>query len=117
MTGKLNFMILHVRDMAAARAFYTEKLGLGVVAESPAFIQFEAAGGAGSFSLQADEHATPTQSIELWWEVEDVDAEYKTLAGRGVEIASEPQDQPFGRTLSIKDPEGNVLNFYKLRQG
>ncbi len=117
MTGTLNFMILHVRDMAAARAFYTEKLGLKVAGESPTFIQFEAAGGAGSFSLQADEHATPTQTIELWWEVEDVDAEYKTLAGRGVEIASEPQDQPFGRTLSVKDPEGNMLNFYKLRQG
>ena len=33
MTGQLNFVVLHVRDMAAARAFYTEKLGLGVVAE------------------------------------------------------------------------------------
>ena len=116
MTGTLNFMILHVRDMAAARAFYTEKMGFKVVDESPAFIQFEA-GSANFFSLQADEHAAPTQTIELWWEVEDVDAEHKTLAGRGVEIASGPQDQPFGRTLSVKDPEGNVLSFYKLRQG
>ena len=115
MTGHLNFMILHVRDMATARAFYTEKLGLGVVAESPAFIQFAAVGNS-SFSLQADEHATPTQTIELWWEVEDVDAEHAALAKRGVEIASEPNDAPFGRTLSIKDPEGNALNFYKLHQ-
>ena len=116
MTGHLNFMILHVRDMAAARAFYTQKLGLGVVAESPAFIQFEAVGGT-SFSLQADEHATPTQTIELWWEVQDVDAEHATLAKQGVEIVSEPKDAPFGRTLSVKDPEGNLLNFWKPRQG
>lgn len=116
MTGHLNFMILHVRDMAAARAFYTEKLGLAVVAESPAFIQFEAVGGS-SFSLQADEQAAPTQTIELWWEVGDVDAEHAALTKRGVEIVSGPQDMPFGRTLSVKDPEGNVLNFYKLHQG
>jgi len=116
MAGNLNFIILHVRDVVAERDFYREALGLGIVDESPAFVQFQANGGA-FFALQADDQPVPTQNIELWWEVGDVDAEYAALAKRGVEIVSAPQDQPFGRALTFKDPEGNLVNMYRLKQG
>ncbi len=115
MIGQLNFVILHVRDMEATRAFYTEKLGFALEAASPAFVQFRPEGGA-TLALQKDDQAAPALTTEVWWQASDVDGLHKTLLGRGVEIASAPQDQPFGRTLAIKDPEGNLLNMYQLRQ-
>jgi predicted enzyme related to lactoylglutathione lyase len=115
MAHALNFVILHVRDIAAARDFYKETLGLGLEGESPAFVQFEVPGGA-TFALQKDEQSAPTANIELWWEVADVDAEHAALVKRGVEMVSGPQDQPFGRTLTFKDPEGNLVNLYRLKQ-
>lgn len=116
MQNHLNFVILYARDIAAARDFYAKTFDLKLEADAPGFVQFQADGGA-IFALLPGERPTPTGTIELWWEVADVDAMYATLAGRGVEIASGPEDKPFGRTLSIKDPEGNVVNLYRLRQG
>ena len=40
MVQGLSFVIVHVPDVAAARAFYTEKLGFAVDAEQPGFVQF-----------------------------------------------------------------------------
>jgi predicted enzyme related to lactoylglutathione lyase len=115
MAGELNFVMLHVKEIAAARAFYAETFGLEVVDENPYFVQFGVAGGA-MFALEQDEHAAPTQTLELWWQVPDVDAAHATLASRGVEIVSAPKDEPFGRALSVKDPEGNTVNLYQPKQ-
>ena len=48
-------------------------------------------------------------------EVRDADALHKTLVARGVAIVSAPEDKPFGRAFSIKDPANNVINFYQLQ--
>ena len=115
MAHALNFVILHVRNIAAARDFYRETLELELEGESPAFVQFQPTGGA-SFALQQDDQPVPTQNIELWWEVTDVDAEYAALMNRDVETVGGPEDKPFGRVLSFKDPEGNVVNLYRLKR-
>ena len=115
MQGQLNFVILHVRDIAAARDFYKETFDLSLEGASADFVQFTLHGGA-TFALQRDEHPAATATIELWWQSPDVDAHYEALKRRDVEIVSEPQDMPFGRTLSIKDPEGNVVNLWRPRQ-
>jgi len=114
MVGNLNFVIVHVKDIATARTFYTEKLEYKVVDESPAFVQLDAGNGA-TLSLQLDDQAAPTSSVELWWEVADADATYALLVGRHAEVAEEPKDMPFGRVFSLKDPEGNLVNYFQLR--
>ncbi|MEO7074180.1 MAG: VOC family protein, partial [Ktedonobacterales bacterium] len=77
LTG-LNFVMIHVKDVAAARAFYTEKLGLAVANEQPGFLQFAQPGGQGAtFAIGAAENATPVNAgTELWWFTADADAEY-----------------------------------------
>ena len=116
MSGTLNFVLLYVEDIAAARAFYTEKIGFTVKSEIPNFVQFEA-DGAATFALSQASQPTPTTTIGLWWQVADADAIHATLVERQVEITSEPKDEPFGRAFSLKDPEGNIVNFYQPRQG
>lgn len=115
METNLDFVLLHVPDLAAARAFYTEKLGLAVEDENPAFIQFRRPNGA-VFALQADPDATPHTGVELWWLVPDADAAHDTLTARDVAIAAPLADQPFGRIFSIADPAGNILSFFAPRK-
>jgi catechol-2,3-dioxygenase len=113
---ELNFVILNVRDVAGMRDFYRDALGLAVAAESPGFVQLRAAGGA-SFSLQAHDGPRPADTVELWWQAEDVDALHSSLVARDIAIVSPPTDQPFGRALTVRDPEGNAINFYAPRRG
>ena len=86
MNNGLRFVVRHVTDIAAARAFYTEKLGLEVEVEQPGFVQFKALGGAPfAVSLEsADPVAVElpggqSEALELWWYVDDADASHAEL--------------------------------------
>ena len=105
----LNFVVVHVSDLAAARDFYTEKLGLVVNNEDPGFITFVQPGGAGAtFALQEDAPARAFEQPELWWYVKNADAAHAALAAKHVELGP-LVDQPFGRTFTFQDPAGNTL--------
>lgn len=113
--GSLNFILLHTTDIAKARAFYVDALGMAVEAESPLFLQVAASGGPGvSLGISTTEAVTLTGRI-LWWQVGDVDALRARLIERGVRITAELKDEPFGRTLSFANPEGNILSVYQPR--
>jgi predicted enzyme related to lactoylglutathione lyase len=105
----VNYVILHVADVAAAKTFFTEQLGMAVDNEAPGFVQFQAPAGGASFALSAQDPAAPLQDVELWWFVDDVDAEHTRLVERGVSIVQPPKDEPFGRTLAYQGPTGQAL--------
>lgn len=117
--GPLSFVFLLVPDMAEARTFYVETLGMEVETESPAFLQLAQPGGAGAslgIGVGAGLTAPHTAALEeIWWTVEDTDAVHALLVERGVRIVSAPKDQPFGRTCSFSDPAGNILNIFQPR--
>ena len=118
----LNYMILYVGDVQKSKAFYTEILGMEVMEalSSPTFVTLRPAGGA-MIGLQ-DKTAsrlppgkeTQSGSIELSFEVDDVDATWKHWQANNVEIVSEPLDLPFGRYFLAKDPEGHYLSAYRF---
>lgn len=114
MLNGLDFIMLHVPNLPEAKSFYMDKLGFDVEDENPVFVQFKRSGEGAILALQESEGAAPTQSVELWWLVDDVDAVYSNLSAQGVEIISKPEDKPFGRTLSIMDPAGHTVNMFKL---
>jgi catechol 2,3-dioxygenase-like lactoylglutathione lyase family enzyme len=111
----LNFILLHVRDLAAERDFYQDALGLEVAGEVPTFVSFRP-NGAATLALITDGPTAPQQSVELWWQVGSADALYAALEQRGVKMVSAPRDESFGRAFSAQDPEGNQINFYQPRQ-
>jgi predicted enzyme related to lactoylglutathione lyase len=100
-----NFVIRNVADLDGTRRFYTEQLGFEVEAEQPGFVQFAKTGGA-TYALVG---VTGQETTEIWWNVESVDATQEQLRRRGVEIVQPPKDEPFGRTLVIRDTAGNTL--------
>ena len=113
----LNFIILNVPDIEEARAFYTEKIGLEVASASPGFVQFKQVQPGAGFALQKSDSPAPYEGVELWWQVSDADTVYSQLIGRGVGVASPPQDMPFGRAFTLQDLNGNKLNMYQLPAG
>jgi predicted enzyme related to lactoylglutathione lyase len=62
----------------------------------------------------ADSDRTPDDHALLCISVEDVDEEARRLLGLGVELAAPPTDhEPWGmRTVHVRDPEGNLVEFY-----
>lgn len=118
----LGFVILYVRDMARAKAFYTDVLGLTVVdaVSGPTFVTLRPAGGS-LLALQDKSAAQlpPKQeeqpgSVELSFEVDDVDGTWKHWKARDVELLTDPMDLPFGRYFLAKDPDGHYLSVYRL---
>lgn len=116
MVQGLSFVIVHVPDVAAARTFYTEKLGFTVQDEQPGFVQFKRRGADGATYALGQTPPGAAEGPELWWFVDDADASHAELAALGVEIVNPPTDEPFGRAFAIKDLAGNTLNMLQPRQ-
>jgi predicted enzyme related to lactoylglutathione lyase len=113
MINGLNFVMMHVEDMAAARTFFVNTLGLELEDESPTFLQFKA--GDGGATLGVGEPPPGSQErTELWWFVDDVDALHTELQARGAEVVGPPTDQPFGRSLAIRGPSGHTIYLLQL---
>lgn len=118
----LGFVILYVRDMEKSKAFYTDLLGMTVVDEvsGPNFVALRPSGGS-LLALQnkatavfAPKDEEQSGSVELSFEVDDVDGTWQRWKEHGVELLSEPTELPFGRYFIAKDPEGHYLSVYRF---
>ena len=108
----LTYAIVTTDDMARARAFFTEKLGLGTEEEmGDEFSQFTTRDGT-LWAIMRRPATDPPLTTELYLLVDDVDGAHTLWRERGVEMVSEPHNEPFGRTFAFKDPDGRVLHAY-----
>ena len=119
---KLVLIILAVRDLARAVAFYREVFGWPVLVEVPVYVEMEMPGGqrvglyhhegfARNTGLRAacpsEEH---TASTELYFYAEDPAATIKRLERAGARLLSPLGPRPWGDDAAyFSDPEGNVL--------
>ena len=95
---------LPVQDLARARAFYAQKLGLEPVEERPGGLRYQT--GSGKFSLFASAGAASGTHTQMAWEVDDVNATMAELRSRGVVF--EEYDLPGLKTIDgVVTVEGN----------
>ena len=109
-------------DLAAARKFYEDKLGLKPT-EEPAGVRYECGNGSGFLLFQSSGAASGAHT-QLAFDVADVDAEIGRLRDNGVKF--EEYDFPGlktengvaeidgGRGGWFKDPEGNLIAVFQL---
>ena len=114
LTTGLNFVMIHVADVNAAKDFFTEKLDLEVDTQLPDFVQFKQPQGNGAALAIGKGDTTPDIGTELWWYVENADSAFETLQQRGATIKEPLTNMPFGRTFSIEGPGGFVLYLLQL---
>jgi catechol 2,3-dioxygenase-like lactoylglutathione lyase family enzyme len=109
---QFGFVLEYVDDVASARPFYTDVLGLEVDRESPVFIQFSDPAGV-SFAIASDEALSGQREPEVYWVVDDAAALQAELAA-SAEISYPLTQQPFGRVFGVKDPAGQTQFFVEF---
>jgi predicted enzyme related to lactoylglutathione lyase len=89
--------------------------GSELFAEIPTQIGTLAIGSDKTVPLFGDGSAEPAanRSAIMEFIVEDVDAEYRRLRDRLVDVVTEPTTMPWGnRALLFRDPDGNLVNLF-----
>jgi predicted enzyme related to lactoylglutathione lyase len=105
----LEGVVLYSKDLDRARTFYQDVLGLPVLLEERHVIHFDAG------SVRVAIHHYPTEGAReapegfLVFAVEDLDAAYADLRGRGAEFLGPPASRPYGRVAYLHDPEGHEI--------
>ncbi|MEV4638168.1 VOC family protein [Actinoplanes sp. NPDC049548] len=114
-----DFIAVQVRDLDTAADFYETRLGLRrapvspphaiVFATSPiAFAVREPLPGVDLDAVTPQ----PGAGIALWLHADDAQALHDDLAAAGVPIVAAPVDGPFGRTFTLRDPDGYAITIH-----
>jgi len=117
--------VLLATDLAAARDFYHDQLGLEILSESEAAITFRCGGGT-QLSVTKSTTGTADTQTQASWYVSNVRAEVVELRARGVKV--EDYDLPglqthdgiadigFAWAAWIIDPGKNALGILQVKQ-
>jgi catechol 2,3-dioxygenase-like lactoylglutathione lyase family enzyme len=123
---KRSHTTLPAADLARAKKFYAEKLGLNPVSESPNGI-FYVTGGGTRFILYPTPNPERAGHTQIGFSVEDIQSEVAALQAAGVKF--EEYDFPGlktehgiaqtgeARAAWFKDSEGNLIGIVQLPPG
>jgi len=103
---------LPVADIAAAREFYMDYLGLSVEEFNLGWVaRFRSADGRSVVQLVAGDASAAEDSAISVHVGPDVDEAYDEAKQRGYEIVHPLTDEPWGvRRFFVRAPDGNVVN-------
>jgi predicted enzyme related to lactoylglutathione lyase len=108
-----------VTDLARARAFYEETLGLkfetGFERDGMGFAEYEVAGGYFSILNGVPGWKPSDHGPAIAFEVADFDAAIANLREKNVQFAMDPFDTPVCHMALILDPDRNQVIIHKLK--
>jgi catechol 2,3-dioxygenase-like lactoylglutathione lyase family enzyme len=117
--------LLLATDLAAAREFYHDKLGLQIVREDENALVFRCGSGT-HLDVTKSTTGTADQQTQAAWQVSDIRAEVAELRARGVKV--EDYDTPglntedgiadigFAWAAWIIDPATNALGILQIKE-
>ena len=118
---RLEFTSLQVRDLEISKEFYTQKLGFELSEiKNPNAAIFKFNKGDASFAIRTPlenlDHKELGNGVSIWFAI---DEKIETLQARfvenGVVILGTVMENPFGKVLHVKDPDGYKLTFLETR--
>ena len=119
--------VLPAKDIARARNFYREVLGLDPAETLDDDNLVYRCGNGTSFLLYRTDNAGTAKNTQLSWETDNLEREVEELRGRGVVF--EEYDFPglktengiatstAGRAAWFTDTEGNILSLFQYQRG
>jgi predicted enzyme related to lactoylglutathione lyase len=119
MDMKIELIPIPVTDVDRAKAFYAEKVGFNLdhdhkVNENLRFVQLTPPGSACSIVIGLGITAMEPGSVQSYqMVVKDAKEAREELISRGVEV-SEVNEQPWGKFVYFKDPDGNGWSLQEL---
>lgn len=102
-----------VSDQDRAKQFYTEVLGFRELVDQPLdqgmrWVMLGAPDGGPTITLVTWFPSMPAGSLKgTVYEVDDVDAWHADLTAKGYDFPNGIEEQPWGRYLTLDDPDGN----------
>jgi catechol 2,3-dioxygenase-like lactoylglutathione lyase family enzyme len=126
---RLEGLTLRVADVSRSIEFYRNKLGFTVeINKAPQFAMIRVGGPrGGTIGLLVHDNSdplgskstTPRQRAGLHVELttDHLDALYEQLKGRGVEFLEPPHEEPWERSMRVRDPDGHTIEFAEGRRG
>ena len=112
--SQISAIMLGVRDLAQALAFYKEKLGLKAIMQEPQLALLQC--GTVMLGLsRAHAHgaAHVAGATEVVFQVQNVRAAHRALTAQGVSFATEPhQVTPTDWAAHFRDADGHLLSIF-----
>lgn len=107
-------VFVFTEDIKRLLPFYTHVLGLKKQVEGGAFVVFEGGRLALGQHSQVKGNSRDTNRMIIDLNVDDCQAEYERLVGKGVKFVREPAQEPNGVTVAtFLDPDGNTLQLFQ----
>ena len=109
-------VLFRPRDYESSLIFYRDAIGLAIAREYPGGTVFFA----GQSLIELAGHGRPSAAEgpfpgALWLQVRDIDAAQQELRDRGVTIAREARQEPWGLfEMHVNDPDGITLIFVQV---
>lgn len=104
------FTVYPVKDMARARAFYEQQLGLELGKNfRDEWVEYYP-GDTACFAITT---MFAGSGSGIAFEVDDVDKTFAELRGAGVAAELEPFSTPACRNALVRDPDGNVVGLHQ----
>lgn len=98
-------------DYQRSIEFYRDSIGLAIAREYTGGTVFYA----GQSLIELAGHGEPTSGGSLWLQVRDLYATQSELTSRGVPIAREARQEPWGlHEMHVADPDGVTLIFVQV---
>jgi predicted enzyme related to lactoylglutathione lyase len=113
----LRTVVVHVNDLAKAKAWYSEVLGIQPYFDQPFYVGFDVGGY--ELGLDPDPHsgAPGPGGVVAYWGVEDCKAAREHLIEKGATARGDVQDVGEGILVtSVEDPFGNVIGIIENPQ-
>ncbi len=105
----LRTVVYKVADLEAAKKWYTQAFEIEPYFDEPFYVGFNIAGYELGL-LPAEPGDQPGQTVNAYWGVEDIKAQYDRLINLGA-VAHEPIENVGGplEVAALKDPWGNII--------
>ena len=111
--SRIAAIMLGVRDLAAAIAFYKDKLGLKVIMQESQLALLQCGNIMLGLSLRHASAAPLAEAVEVSFGVDNLRATYQSLGERGVVFLSEPrQVTPTDWAVHFRDVDGHLLSLF-----
>ena len=104
-------MLLRPADYERTLKFYRDEIGLAIARDYGAGTVFYA----GQSLIEVAGHGGPDAAGTIWLQVRDLYATQEALTARGVTIAREARQEPWGlHEMHVADPDGVKLIFVQV---
>jgi predicted enzyme related to lactoylglutathione lyase len=114
---EIGFVATPVTDVARARKFYEEVLGLNVSEEmmSGQWVEYAIGDGILAIANVGEQWMPSDQGTAAALEVEDFNKAMSQLRDQNVRFAAEPFETPCCHMAVVHDPDNNKLIIHKLK--